>query len=391
MPKYRQTFRLIDGGPLPDYVHPLLDRTGVFRTYYRREGIELKRGEGTIRGAKLLAGGRVELSRGWWSYYRHLNNGTPLPADSEDDPVNVGGGIVPGSWDALIAHYEAHNPKWRDEIKPRTKKARRVYFKVISGAIGTQKVVTSLKAEAPKILINKRAKGKLDLWKTFAVLCEHAINELKWFETNPIRKIEKPKSLNKKGHHTMTEPEIAAYRVVHWDYASDERAVLEMGLAWGARANDLLRLGFKDIEGDVISFTPEKTENSTGAEVHLKVRGEHLLKVLAARPRGKGHTFFFQKSGKLAAAHPEPRTYDSLSKMWDKARAAVPFKDGNLDHCVLHGLRKAFATRMSNAGAETQDIADALGDTYKSALIYTQERDRKRGAQRAQEAVNVAA
>jgi integrase len=386
MPKYKQTFRLIDGGPLPDYVHPLIDRTGVFRTYFRREGVELKRGEGTIRGAKLLAGGRVELSRGWWSYYRHLNNGTPLPADSDDDPVIASGGIVAGSWDALIAHYEAHNPKWRDEIKPNTKKARRVYFNVISAAIGTQKVVLSLKAEAPKILINKRAKGKLDLWKTFAVLVEHAVRELKWLESNAIRKIEKPRSLNKKGHHTMTEPEIAAYRAAHPDYSSDARRVFEIGLAWGARARDLLDLGWKNIEGDTISFTPMKTENSTGVEVHLKVRGDHLLKVLEHCPKGRGHKFFFQKSGTVAAARPEPRTYDALSKDWDKWRAAA-----GLDHVVLHSLRKTFATRMANAGVPVQRIAYALGDTIESAQIYIKAADKKQGAIAAQEAVDVAA
>lgn len=383
--KYKQTFRATDGGPLPEYVHPLIDRTGVFRTYYRNPAVELKRGEGTIRGAKLLAGGRVELSGAWWAYYRHLNDGAALPADSEIDPVIASGGVVPRSWAALINHYEAHNDKWLNAIKPNTKKARRVYFNVICEAIGDQEIERSIKNECPKTVIDNRAKGKLDLHKTFAVLCEHAIS-IKWIGSNPMRQIAKWKSLNKKGHHTMTEVEVAAFRAAHPDYASEARRVFEIGLAWGARARDLLDLGWKNIEGDTISFTPIKTENSTGAEVHLPVRGEHLLRVLEHCPNGKGHKFFFQKSGTVAAARPEPRTYDALSKDWDKWRAAA-----DLDHVVLHSLRKTFATRMANAGVPVQDIADALGDTVDSAMIYIKARNRKAGARRAAEAVDVAA
>src|SRR5262249_9446029 len=134
MPKYRTTFVQVDGLPLPEYVHPILDRTGVFRTYFRRPGLVLERGKGTIQGAVLRAAGRVELSRQWWDRYFNLKHGTPLPEPS-DDEVAERGHVVPGSWDALIAHFETHNAQWRRN-KASTQRGTRIYLKKIGEALG---------------------------------------------------------------------------------------------------------------------------------------------------------------------------------------------------------------------------------------------------------------
>jgi hypothetical protein len=78
----KTTFRQVDGDPLPRYVHPIVDRYGVLRTYFRR-GDE----KGTIHGATLRAGGRLQLSARWWDEYNALKHRQPLPdADDDGDP-----------------------------------------------------------------------------------------------------------------------------------------------------------------------------------------------------------------------------------------------------------------------------------------------------------------
>src|SRR5262249_44823881 len=152
--------------------------------------------------------------------------------------------------DALMQHFEAHNPQWLQN-KESTRDGHRVYLAMISRVIGTEKITTSIKADAVKDLIRKKQlthpMAARCLRTAFSMLCEHARRELKWIDTNPVEDVEKPKSKNKLGHHTMTASEIATWRAKFPDYASDARAVLEIGLAFGARAGDLLQLGWKNV------------------------------------------------------------------------------------------------------------------------------------------------
>lgn len=401
--KYKTSFVQLDGSPLPLYTHPTLVH-GVLRIYYRHPAVKLARGEGTIKGAILRAGGKVELSRAWWDKYQNLRYGTRLP-DADDAAVEPGG-IVPGSWDALIAHFEHNSAQWRRN-KASTKAGTRIYLKKIGEAFGPYKVAKTT-AVAIKTLIDRKEfgdpatgtkpapSGARLLRTTFHMLCEHARKPpLSWIATNPIADIDKPRSTNPKGHRTWLESEVNAWRLAFPDPASDARRFLEIGLAFGARAGDLMSLGWKNIEDGVLSFTPEKTERSTSAEVHLEVRGSNLLAVLAHCP--KNQTYFFEQPpagfnqwtdpAKLVALRAKPWSYTRLRKSFAGWRSDA----GLADHCVIHGLRKLFATRMANAGASVQDIADALGDTVESAQIYIQARDRRKGAARGQRLVHEAA
>lgn len=53
------------------------------------------------------------------------------------EPVVEEGGLVPGSWDALIMHYKAHNTGWA-KIKPKTQGGYLIYHDYISRTIGSR-------------------------------------------------------------------------------------------------------------------------------------------------------------------------------------------------------------------------------------------------------------
>jgi integrase len=377
----RKPYREWRGKRLPPNVHVYYDRLGKLRNYYR------------VGAAKMAFGPGIEpLSKEWWEGYLAAKAGDPLPIPGRGEKVQT----RPGSWTGLIAHYKLNNTGWRAMKAGSTQAGYLPYLDTISRIFGPHKVAMT-EARHVKELIAKVQYGDPDaadekrrkprpgtariLRTVFSLLFEHARRDLHWVGVNPVRDIEKPKLLNKAGHHTLTETEIEALRRAHPDYASDERAFLEIGIACGARAGDLCGLGFKNIAGGVVSFTPVK-ENSTGAEVVLPVEGEHLLAALTHR--SKTDTFFFQQPPrgsnqhnrqKLIALKPEPWSYTRARKTWKDMRDRA----GIGDEPTIHSMRKCFATRMANSGANPQDIADALGDTLASAMIYTQKRDKRAG------------
>jgi integrase len=168
------------------------------------------------------------------------------------------------------------------------------------------------------------------------------------------------------------------------------RRFLEMEIAWGARASDLVLLGWKNIDAGVLTFTPMKTRISTGKVVHVDAtdqngnNGEHLAAVLALCP--KNETFFFQKQPlgsnqhrKIVAFKHEPWSYEWLRERVGEWRAIA----GVSDKCTAHGLRKTFAIMMADRRVELLDLATALGDTPESAMIYIRKRNERLASLRA--------
>lgn len=414
MPKHKTHFRTSAGEQFPPALVQAQIVKGRLYTHWRGAGWQEMKRERTIKGARLLrmepAAERpiwiVELTAKWWDAYFALRRGQPLPSNDDAEPVVEQGALVPGSFDALMLDFKANSDTWK-RTKPRTKKGHEVYMNRISENYGSLKVA-QMEARHVKEFISKvrfgdptaadpkcrvpRTGAAKSYYTIFGLLFDHAV-ELGWATSNPIRgkQIEKPKTLNKKGLHTLTEPEVDALRLAHPDYASDERAYLEMGCHWGARASDLIGLGFKDIANGEIRFTPEKTEGSTGAEVVLPVAGEHLLAVLAARSTRAA--FFFQQPPKGSNQWNRDKVVDLNPRCWEYTRARKMFiemreraglvtPEGELP-ATSHSMRKYFATRMANAGASLTDIADALGDTEESARIYVQQRNKRAGSARA--------
>jgi site-specific recombinase XerD len=377
------------GGPLWPYLQAQIQHDDVFRGYFRKGDVR-----GPLPGLTLLKDGRtVRASRECKQRYHLYLTAAPVKPEPE---------IGDETWDALAPIFEKTSQNWL-RAKPNTRRGYRPALMLISRVLGPHRVSKSV--PAIRELIHRKTFGDPSkgippapgsargLRTLLGMMCDTA-RGLGWIETNPIRDIPKPKSQNKTGWHTLTETQIAQWRQAFPDYASDARAVFEIGLSLGARAGDLLRLGWSNIEDGWITFTPEKTRTTTGAVVHLPIRNDHLKAVLAAR--SKTDVFFFQKAppgfnqytaGRVVALNPEPWSYTRLQKSWGEWRAAA----GLGEECVIHSMRKAFATRMANAGASLTDIADALGDTPESAKVYIAARDKRMGAARGVNAVSSAA
>ncbi len=374
----------------PRYVNAKVNG-GVLRCYFRGP-----HGKGTIQGARLVRTGVVECSARWWDTYWSLRHGKPLPVEDGAEPIVEKGGLVPGSWDSLIAHYKAHNTGWK-AMGEKTQNGYLIYQNHISRVIGSHGVAITDFDDVQALIDAKRTDkngAAVQLHRVFGLLFEHARLSLKWVGVNPVRDIKKPKSKNKDGHHTWTLDEVTGWREAFPILNADgspcmARRFLEMEIAWGSRASDLLQLGWKNVDSGVVSFAPTKTRISTGKVVHLDAtdqngnNGEHLAAVLAHCP--KSETFFLQKppagfnqhtKGKVVALNPEPWSYTRLEKTVRQWRATA----GVSDECTAHGLRKTFATMMADRDVPLLSLASALGDTPESAMIYIKKRDERRAS-----------
>jgi integrase len=402
MTKYHSTFRQQNGEPFPPRFVNAKIRNGILRTYYRAPN-----GRGTIEGARLLRmvpnaaqpTWIIEAPTKWWNAYWALKAGKPMPTEDGAEPVVEKGGLVPGSFDALIFDYKARNGGWQ-EMQAVTRDGYDTYLDFISEKLGSHKVEKA-DFDVVTALINKKRTDKngaaIMLHRILGMLFEHARLSLKWVSINPVRDIKKPKSQNPDGIKIWTDDEVAKWRAT-FDFDNADgtpcipRRFLEMEIGFGARGSDLVQLGWKDIDKGVMSFRPQKTRISTGKWVHLDAtdqngnNGEYLAEVLARCP--KNETFFFQKpphgfnqytAGKLVAFKHEPRSKGQLEKDVREWRRAA----GISELCSGHGLRKVFATMMANRGVELLDLADALGDTPESAMIYIKARDAGRRSLRA--------
>ena len=125
---------------------------------------------------------------------------------------------------------------------------------------------------------------------------------------------------------------------------------------------DVARMAWTDVAGNAINVVQVKT----GARLTIPLH-PNLAAALRAWPRK--HVVI------LTTAFNKPFTYAGYGNMIADAIAAAALPD----RCVLHGLRKAAARRLAEAGCTEKEIAAVTGHTtLKEVARYTRAADQKR-------------
>ncbi len=155
-------------------------------------------------------------------------------------------------------------------------------------------------------------------------------------------------------HHSWTEDEIEMYQDF-WPIGTRQRAAFDLALFTGQRRSDLHRMTWTDIAGGTIRVTQWKTDAKLVVPLHRDLlESLRLLKRehLAIITTEFGKAFSQAGFGNWMA--------DNIGK------AGLP------DRCVLHGLRKAAAARLAEAGCSANEIASITGHkTLKEIARYT--------------------
>ena len=176
---------------------------------------------------------------------------------------------------------------------------------------------------------------------------------------NPTAGVKGLKLAKTGGFRQWTEEDIAAF-CQKWPVGTRERLALEILLNTGLWRGDAARLGKQHIRNGRLRITTQKT----GTLIDIPI-GSHLEKIIAASPTGDLALVAVQKTGNAM-------TNGSFGNWFQKAAEAAGVK-GN-----AHGLRKAAAVRLAEAGSTIPEMNAVFGWTgSRMAMYYIERASRK--------------
>lgn len=327
------TFRL-------KYVKAYEDRHGKRRHYYRRPG--------SVQVALPGEPGSADFMEA----YRAAQEGAPKRMIGEKR-------TKPGSFSALIGLY--YTSTSYQTLAPITKATYRnvlEHFRNDRGdlpvrGIKYKHVAAMLDALAEKPGAQKSLRRMLSILLTFA-------KERGWREDNPMVGIRRPRRASE-GFRPWDEADIALY-LKHWPTGSRERLALALLLYTAQRRKDVVSMGRQHVREGKIRVVQSKTGTALWIPVHAKLRAE-----LDAAPKDQ-LTF-------LQTQYGQPFTSAGFGNWFsESAKAAgLPAKSSP------HGLRKASARRLAEAGCSANEIMAITGHKNLSEVAtYTASADQER-------------
>ena len=246
-------------------------------------------------------------------------------------------------------------------LAPRTKDVKLRRLDWIVGVIGEAQYAR-LKPHHVEALMAKKGgasaanRVKKDLAQLFSV----AAKNFGFAGLNPAKMADSYK-VDSGGFHTWTDAEIDAYRATHAS-GTIARLALELCLGTGAARQDVAAMTRANIRGAEIVYRRGKTGTEVALPLtHLPELAHELSLmpadrlVLIATPHGAAY---------------KPEGLGRAFKRWCDD-AGLP------ETCTSHGLRKAAARRLVEAGATEHEIMSNLGhETPAMAALYTRAANR---------------
>lgn len=166
------------------------------------------------------------------------------------------------------------------------------------------------------------------------------------------------------GFHGWNEIELERYRSFY-PIGTTARLAMELMLNLGVRRSDLVKLGWRNLIGDRVEFVPQKGAGKYAQFLSLPVTDE-LKDALDAITHNKA-TFLVTEYGKPFMSN----GFGNKMRQW--------CDDAGLPECSSHGLRKASATILAEAGATEHQLMAIFGwSDSKMAQHYTKSAQSKR-------------
>ncbi|MBM3654789.1 MAG: integrase [Alphaproteobacteria bacterium] len=325
------------------YVHRYTDRHGKLRYYYRREG----------RPRVALSGlpGSPEFMAAY------------AAASAAIDPPPALRGS-PGTFSRLIAEYEQSVDFKR--LKPSTQAVYRNMFDKFAAKHGHRLVGQMRREHVDQIIAQMAATpgAANSFLKRLKTLMVFAISR-GWITSDPTYRM---RAFASGEFHTWTEDEIARFEA-HWPIGSRQRLAFALHLYTGQRRSDVHRMTWADYDGETIRVTQQKT----GAKLEIPVHPD-LKAILDATAR--------KHVAILTTEYGRAFTVAGYGAWINGAIRA----SGLPLECKAHGLRKAAARRLADAGCSAFEIGSITGHkTLAEIERYTRAADQKRLSKSAME------
>ena len=161
------------------------------------------------------------------------------------------------------------------------------------------------------------------------------------------------------GHRAWTDGERAQFEA-RYPIGTMQRTIYALALYTGQRRSDLVRISWRDVAGDRLALTQQKT----GKRLVLPIL-PMLREALDGAPR----------HGELVTATEDgqPRSAEGLTNDW-----ARWCRSAKLSGTTLHGLRKTLGKLLAETGATTRELMDVLGhDAIAHAELYSRAADQE--------------
>jgi integrase len=162
------------------------------------------------------------------------------------------------------------------------------------------------------------------------------------------------------GFYTWTDADVAKFEERH-PIGSQARLAMALMLYTGSRRSDAVRLGWQHVQGNTIKVYQRKTKTLVELKLHHELKA-----ILDAVPR-TNLTFLLTEFGKPFTAN----GFGNKMRTW--------CDEAGLPECSSHGLRKAMATRLAEAGATNAQIKSVTGHrSDREVSRYTKAAEQKR-------------
>jgi integrase len=322
----------------PKFVHGFLDRHGKPRFYFRRVGFKKVPLPGLPWSPEFMAAYEAALA------------GHPLQIGSSR--------VKPGTLRALAVSYFA-SPAFRTK-RPSTQYTYRNVIDQLCREHGDKRPAL-LQREHVVRLLAARADTPATanaLRRSLRALMQHAV-EMGIRADDPTREV-RAIAVKGEGYHSWTEAEIAQFER-HHPVGSRARLALGLLLCTGQRRSDVVRMGRQHVAEGVLSVRQQKTGRSLWIPVH-----EALASIMAGTA-ASNLTFLVTDQGKPYSAAGFGNWFR------DQCRAA------GLHGCSAHGLRKAAARRLAEAGCTAHEISAITGHaSLREVARSTEAADRRK-------------
>jgi integrase len=325
----------------PKFVQGFIDRHGRPRFYFRRPGFK-----------------RVPLPGLPWSPEFMASYEQALAGQ----PIEIGAAkLIPGTMRALAVSY-FNSSVFRSMVGTTQRDYRQVIERLCKEH-GDKRAGALQREHIVRLMAGCKANLANRLRKVLRAMMKHAV-EIGMRADDPTRDT-KAIRVKSDGYHSWTEAEIAQFEARH-PVGSRARLAFALLLYTGQRRGDVVHMGRQHLRDRALYVRQQKT----GAELLIPIHPE-LQALIGANGQ---LTFLVNELGK-------PFTAGSFGN-WFRAQCDM----ANLRHCSAHGLRKAAARRLAEAGCTAHEIAAITGHaSLREVARYTKAADQGRLAAAAME------
>ena len=336
----------------PKYVHGFIDRHGKPRFYFRRAGFK-----------------KVPLPGLPWSgqfmeAYEQAIAGQPASLDVGAKHTK------PGSIRALaISYFQSVDYR---SMQARTQRVYRGLIERFSeqadkdgNKFGDKRAALIGREHVVRLLATKADKPEAanQFRKVLRAMMKHAV-EIGLRADDPTRDVRAIR-VRSDGFHSWSDAEIAQFEKCH-PIGSRARLAFALLLYTGQRRSDVVRMGCQHVRDGVLTVRQQKTGTKLSIPVHPTLQA--ILNAVS-----DNLTFLTTQLGK-------PFTSNGFGN-WFRNQCNAP-------QCSAHGLRKAAARRLAEAGCTAHEIASITGHaSLKQIAHYTRAADQGRLASAAMEKV----